>query len=108
MQKRRLLLQLQHRMNKGPAYHVGLRLAVVALRVEAALVLASGRGRLEVRRDCARGHDVSVWGKVRRRRVEQISKDSGLVLKQQESQGLCWRGVDVGQERASNQQDELG
>jgi len=64
--KTRLLPQLQHGMNKGPTYHVGLRLAVVALRVEAALILASGRGRLEVRRDCAGGHDVFVWGRVKR------------------------------------------
>ena len=62
----RLPLQLQHRMNKGPTYHVGLRLAVVALRVEAALILASGRGRLKVRRNCARGHDVFVWGRGKR------------------------------------------
>jgi hypothetical protein len=29
-------------------------------------------------------------------------------LKEHSYQGLCWRGVNVGQERASNQQDGLG
>lgn len=43
-------------------YDMGLRLAVMALRVEAALTLAfSGRG-LEVRRNCAGGHCVYMVG----------------------------------------------
>jgi hypothetical protein len=41
-------------------YHVGLRLAVVALRVEA-VTLALGGGGLEVRWDCTGGHIVCVW-----------------------------------------------
>jgi hypothetical protein len=46
--------------------------------------------------------------KERLRGADGMGEESGLVLKQQDYQGLCWRGVDVGQERASNQQDELG
>jgi hypothetical protein len=45
------------RRGREVTYDVGLRLAVMALRVEAAIILASGRGGLEVRRNCARGHD---------------------------------------------------
>jgi hypothetical protein len=89
---------------------MGLRLAVMALGVEAALVLASGRGRLEVRWDSAGGHVEDVCRVVVKREGEDSrpTRRSGLVLKEQGYQGLCWRGVDVGQERASNQQDELG
>jgi hypothetical protein len=90
---------------------MGLRLAVMALGVEAALILASGRGRLEMRWESARGHVVNVCRRVVKGEVEdsRSARRSGLVLKEQGYQGLCWRGVDVvGQERASNQQDELG
>jgi hypothetical protein len=41
-------------------YHVGLRLAVVALGVEA-VTLALGGGGLEVRWNCTGGHVVCVW-----------------------------------------------
>lgn len=89
---------------------MGLRLAVMALGVEAALILASGRGRLKMRRNSARGHVVNVYRLVVKGEVEdnRSARRTGLVLKEQGYQGLCWRGVDVGQERASNQQDELG
>jgi hypothetical protein len=39
---------------------------------------------------------------------ETDQQEGGLVLKQQSTRGLCWRDMNVGQERASNQQDELG
>jgi hypothetical protein len=43
------------------------------------------------------------------KRVWRVDKqEGGLVLKEHSYQGLCWRGVNVGQERASNQQDGLG
>jgi hypothetical protein len=95
---------VQRRRDKELTYHMGLRLAVMALRVEAALILASGRGRLEVRRDCARGHcEYLVWLEVRGEDVESSSAEGGVVgLK-----GTALSGS-VGQERASNQQDELG
>jgi hypothetical protein len=77
------LLQLQHCKGRRPTYHVGLRLAVMALGVEAALILASGRGRLEVRWNCARGHcvyvcGVEVRGEVEESRSDQRGKRSGL------------------------------
>jgi hypothetical protein len=91
-------------------YHMGLRLAVMALGVEAALILASGRGRLEMRWDSAGGHIEDVCRVVVKGEVEgsRSARRSGLVLKEQGYQGLCWRGVDVGQERASNQQGRTG
>jgi hypothetical protein len=63
------------RGNKEATYDVGLRLAVMALRVEAAIILASGRGGLEVRWNCARGHDDCVmWMKVRKRMRRAVQR----------------------------------
>jgi hypothetical protein len=89
------------RRGREVTYDVGLRLAVMALRVEAAIILASGRGGLEVRRNCARGHDdCAMWMEVRGEDAKSSSEEGGVVvLKEQHNQGLCWRGVDVGQLR---------
>ena len=88
---------------------MGLRLAVVALRVEAAIILASGRGGLEVLRNCARGHcDCVKWVEVRED-VESSSEDGGVVgLKGAAQSGSVLARCRRGAERASNPQDGLG
>jgi hypothetical protein len=64
-------VQVGKRQEREPTYHMGLRLAVMALRVEAAL-------GLEVRWDCARRHGVCVCvlrgveGKIARGSAERV------------------------------------
>jgi hypothetical protein len=78
------------RRDKEWTYDVGLRLAVMALRVEAAIILASGRGRLEVRRNCARCHcDCVMWVEIGREDAKSSSVAGGVVVLKEQDNQVC-------------------